>query len=134
MNTIEESNHYNKPRLLGVTDVVIIIALIIASVIFIPFLRSHQLDTVEIYKVDDIIARYPLGEDRVFSVKGIDGTLEVEIKDRRVRVHSSSCPQQICVDTGWISETYEQIVCAPNLVFIIVKADSEKEQIDVLTH
>lgn len=89
---------------------------------------------MEVYKIDKVIARYPLDEDRVFSVKGINGNLEVEIKDERVRVLSSSCPHQICVDTGWISRTYEQIICAPNRVFISLKTEAEKEDIDAVSH
>ena len=108
-------------------------ALIVASITFIPFLRAHPRDTVEVYKVDDVIARYPLDEDRTFSVEGRMGALEVEIKDNQVRVLSSPCPHQICRDTGWISEAYEQIVCAPNLIFINLQSDPEEETIDAVS-
>ena len=133
---IIKTNHsilYESPRLFGVVDVFIIGALIVASITFIPFLHSHPRDTVEVYKVDNVIARYPLNEDRTFSVEGRLGTLEVEIKENRVRVLSSPCPHQICRDTGWISEAYEQIVCAPNLIFITLQSDSENEKIDAVT-
>jgi hypothetical protein len=133
MNELKNPILYRKPRLLGIADIVIIVTLVFTSFAFIPFLRAHPRDTVEVYKADDLIARYPLSENRIFSVEGHTGPLEVEIKDKKVRVLSSSCPQQICHDTGWISEAYEQIICAPNLIFITLLSDSEKEKIDAVT-
>ncbi|MFC1863610.1 NusG domain II-containing protein [Thermodesulfobacteriota bacterium] len=133
MITQKDSIDKNNPPVLCIVDTLIISVLIIASVIFIPFLHSHSRDSVEVYKIDDVIARYPLDEDRIFSVVGVNGMLEVEIKEERVRVISSSCPHQICVDTGWISRAYEQIICAPNRVFISVKSDPGKEDIDAVS-
>ena len=123
----------NNPPLLRIVDILIISVLFIASVLFIPFLHSNTRDLVEVYKVDDVIARYPLDEDRIFSVQGVHGVLKVEIKEHRVRVISSSCPYQICVDTGWISRANEQIICAPNRVFISIKAEQEKKGIDAVS-
>ena len=133
---MRKSAHLNlcgKPRLIGVVDVFIVAALIATSIIFIPFLRAHPRDTVEVYKIDDVIARYPLDEDRIFSVEGLKGTLEVEIKEKHVRVVSSPCPQKICLHIGWISKGYEQIICAPNLISISLKSDPEKETIDAVS-
>jgi hypothetical protein len=115
------------------TDIVIIIALLVAAVAFIPFMRAESRDTVLVYKGADVIAEYPLDEDKIFYVDGVDGSLEIEIKDERVRVRSSPCRNQICVKTGWISESYEQIVCAPNHVLVLIKSEDEEEEIDAIT-
>jgi hypothetical protein len=133
---MSKPNHsilFEKARLFGIADVFIIVALIVASLTFIPFLRAHPRNIVEVYKVDEVIARYPLDEDRIFSVEGVEGTLEVMVKDKQVRVLSSPCLHQICRRTGWISESYEQIVCAPNLIMIRLRSDPEKETIDAVS-
>ena len=134
MTIKKDSIDKNDPPALRIADIIIITTLILVSVIFIPLLRSHPRESVEAYKVDKVIAKYPLDEDRIFSVEGVNGNLEVEIKDKCVRVLSSSCPHQICVDTGWISRAYEQIICAPNRVFISLKTEAEKEDIDAVSH
>lgn len=133
MRKIAHSNPSGMPRLIGVADFFIVVALVIASIIFIPFIRAHPRNTVEVYKTDHVIARYPLDEDRVFSVEGFLGTMEVEIKEKHVRVLSSLCPQQICRASGWISKSYEQIICAPNLISISLQSDPEKEKIDAVS-
>ena len=133
MDHNRKTNPYRKPRMLRISDVFIIIVLLIASIIFIPFIHSKPGNFVEVYKSDDVIAKYPLNEDRFFSIEGLRGTVGLEIKNNRVKVHSSPCPQQICVETGWISKTYEQIICAPNLIFVTVTTKRENESIDALT-
>ena len=79
------------------TDIVVIIALLVAAVAFIPFMRAQSRDTVLVYKGADVIAEYPLDEDKIFHLDGVDGSLEIEIKDEQVRVRSAPCRNQICV-------------------------------------
>ena len=130
----EKTDNIMKPRPLRVLDIVIIIALLFVSVAFIPFMGSQSHDTVVVHRRGDVIAEYRLDEDRMFHVDGVDGTLEIEIRDEKVRVHSSPCRHQICVNTGWISRSYEQIICAPNLVLLLIHSDSEEEEIDAVTY
>ena len=130
----EKTDNMKRPRTLRVLDVVIIIALLFISVAFIPFIGSQSRDTVVVHKGADVIAKYRLDEDRVFHVDGVDGTLEIEIRNEKVRIHSSPCRHQICVNIGWISRSYEQIICAPNLVLLLIHSNSEEEEIDAVTH
>jgi hypothetical protein len=134
MNSEEKTDNMKRPRPLRVLDIVIIIALLFVSVAFIPFMGSQSHDTVVVYKRDDVIAEYRLDQDRVFHVDGIDGTLEIEIRNEKVRVQSSPCRHQVCVNTGWISRSYEQIICAPNLVHLLIHSNSEEEEIDAVTY
>ena len=122
------------PRSLRALDIVIIITLLFVSASFIPFMGLQSHDTVVVYRGSNVVAEYRLDEDRVFHVDGIDGTLEIEIRDEKVRVLSSTCRHQICVTTGWISRSYEQIICAPNLVLLLIHSQSEEEEIDAVTY
>lgn len=134
MNNQESSDPNNLPRLLRITDIFIIIIIMICAVLFIPMLRSNPRDSVVVYRADDVIAEYPIDEDKVFNVDGELGIVEVEIKNGRVRVVSSTCPRHICMKTGWISKSYEQIICAPNRIYVGIESDPEKTEIDAVTH
>ena len=134
MNSEEETGCVERPRLLRGLDIVIIIALLFVSVAFIPFMRSEPRETVLVYKGADVIAEYRLNEDRVFHVDGVDGTLEIEISNEKVRVRSSPCRHQVCVNTGWISRSYEQIICAPNHILVLIRSNPEDEEIDAVTN
>ena len=37
----------------------------------------------------------------------------VEVEPGRIRIASANCPDQVCVNTGWISNTVRPIVCLP---------------------
>ena len=134
MKSEEKTDNMGRPRPLRLLDVVIIVALLFVSVAFIPFMGSQSHDTVVIYRGGDVIAEYRLDEDRVFQVDGVNGTLEIEIRNKKVRVNSSPCRHQVCVNTGWISRSYEQIICAPNLILVLIHSNSEEEEIDAVTY
>lgn len=44
-----------------------------------------------------------------------------EIKDGKIRVTSSDCPDKICKNTGFISDTGESIICMPNKMIVEIK-------------
>ena len=49
-----------------------------------------------------------------FTVTGYQNiTLTVEIRDEQVRVQSSTCPDHVCVHTGWLSRGGQAAVCVP---------------------
>ena len=61
---------------------------------------------------------HPLHKEALIPVEGKISLMTVEVKNNRVRVISSGCPDKICIKTGWISHGYEFILCAPNQVSI----------------
>lgn len=42
----------------------------------------------------------------------------VEVAPGRVRMRSANCPDQVCVNQGWISDAAVPIVCLPHQVVI----------------
>lgn len=53
----------------------------------------------------------------------------VEVKDEVIRIESSTCPEQICVNTGYISKPGPAIICLPHQVIISIEAvDGEGEE------
>ncbi len=53
--------------------------------------------------------------------------MEIEVKEGRIRVLKSDCPQKICVQTGWISKPGQTIICVPNKVLIEIVGISNAE-------
>jgi hypothetical protein len=75
---------------------------------------------VLIYRGDTVVATLPLAEDRRIDLTPHGVAMVVEIRDRRVRVLSSSCHQQLCVRKGWTAQVHDPIICIPNRVTIEV--------------
>ena len=108
------------PKTLGA-----IIAATAAVGVFIFILTKPQEDAtdarVHITAEGTEYAVVPLDEDRTINVPGPLGTTVVEIRDDRVRVPDSPCPNKVCVSQGWVERPGETIVCLPNRVSITVK-------------
>ncbi|UCF87448.1 MAG: NusG domain II-containing protein [Nitrospiraceae bacterium] len=60
----------------------------------------------------------PLDEDKTVSVTGPLGDSIIELKDKRVHMKKSPCPDQLCVKQGWTDRG--AIICLPNKVIISV--------------
>ncbi len=76
-----------------------------------------------------LLYRFSLFEERTVSVKGPMGYTTVEIRDGRVRVKDSPCPEKICVRQGWIQKGV--IICLPNRV--VVRVGGEDNRVDAIT-
>lgn len=53
-----------------------------------------------------------------------DGAVKMEEMDLKV------CPEKICSDTGWISESYQTIVCLPNRIAVNIESSGTKSDND----
>ncbi|WP_187116246.1 NusG domain II-containing protein [Treponema pectinovorum] len=62
-------------------------------------------------------------EQRIYKVQGALGITEIQIKDYKVKVLSSACPNKNCIRAG----KSDLIICAPNKVMIQVLKDNSKK-------
>ena len=46
----------------------------------------------------------------------------IEVKNKEIRIESSTCPEQICVNTGYISKPSPAIIYLPHQVIISIEA------------
>ncbi len=89
-------------------------------------------------KVDEI----SMAEDYIYKFAfGPQGEHEgiLEIADGKVRMlpmGSDLCPKGICSHTGWITHSYESIVCLPNRIMVIFSEGSSSldDEIDGVTY
>jgi hypothetical protein len=108
------------PKVIGAILAATVVVTVI--IIFLAGPREDAADArVHITAEGAEYAVVPLGEDRTINVPGPLGTTIVEIRDGRVRVLDSPCPNKTCVSQGWVEEPGETIVCLPNRVSITVK-------------
>lgn len=64
----------------------------------------------------------PLDDDASVAVESDRGTNVIEVAGGRVRCAESDCSNQICVDTGWVSQVGQTIVCLPHELTVQVVA------------
>lgn len=75
---------------------------------------------------------YPLSQDTSLTVTGKNGhTVTVEIQNGAVRVIGSTCPDHLCEQGGWFSESGRSAVCVP--AGISVRIVGDRQTIDGVT-
>ena len=67
-----------------------------------------------------------VGASFSFTVTGASGlTNTILVEKGRIRVEEADCPDQICVDQGFISDGTVPIVCLPNRLVIEIAGGGE---------
>ncbi|MDO4387036.1 MAG: NusG domain II-containing protein, partial [Clostridia bacterium] len=86
--------------------------------------RAERADCVRVYVGGELFAEARLDEARTIVAEQENGCRnEIEIADGRVRMKSSTCKKQLCVEQGWLEpgnvskrSMGAHIVCLPNAV------------------
>ena len=56
---------------------------------------------------------------------GAGGSNTILVEQGRIRVIEANCPDQVCVDQGWISNGTVPIVCLPHKLMIQIVGGGE---------
>lgn len=113
-------------RVAWATGAVLIAAgVAIAAVSWRPTAVAHP--TAQVTIDGEVAAQLPLDHEGRYEFFPGGERFVVEVGHGRVRIAESSCPDQICVGTGWITHTKEAIACVPMQVLITVVGGSPPE-------
>lgn len=93
---------------------------------------SESTATVRIDVDGETLYNLQLSENAEQAVTSDYGTNVVQIKDGKVRVREADCPNQDCVDQGWIDNTSAQIVCLPHKLTVQIVDKDNADDLDVL--
>lgn len=110
-------------------DILIFIALIVlalAGLIAVWIYRSSangkaaiiEHNSTEIQRINlDKITQ----SDIIFIDDGKNCQVEIEVEKGKIRVRSSSCPDKVCVNCGWLEKKGDTAVCLPNGVIVRIE-------------
>ena len=94
-------------------DVWILAAIFLLCVLVWLFPLRTRGQYAEILVDNHVCAKVSLASDcENFSVNGADG-FRFTVKNSEIAVVSAPCPNQVCIHSGAISKTGQQIVCLP---------------------
>ncbi len=75
-------------------------------------------NSVEIHRINlDKVSQ----SDIIFINDGDGCRVEIEVENGRARVLSSSCPDKVCVNCGWLENKGDTAVCLPNGVVLRIE-------------
>lgn len=100
-------------------DILIIILVAVAG-IFLTVRGLGQKGSRVVVNAAGVKYEYSAELDGTYSVPGELGPTTFEIKDGRVRITDSPCPNKTCISQGW----HNPQVCLPNKVMITVEGEN----------
>ena len=117
-------------RKITIGDIILIILVLLISIIFmLPKSQSESRLVAHVYVNNELTHTISLDQNQQKDIHSPYGMLTVEVKEMRIRVVHSTCPNKICVHDGWISKKNESITCLPNAVFItLVEENNDKRK------
>ena len=59
-----------------------------------------------------------VGRGYSFTLENQEGSNTISVEKGRIRVAQADCPDQVCVDQGWIADGTVPIVCLPHKLVI----------------
>lgn len=66
-----------------------------------------------------------VGRSYSFVLEDERGSNTISVERGRIRVSQADCPDQVCVDQGWISDGTAPIVCLPHKLVIEIVGGGE---------
>ncbi len=119
---------FDNPRFFrpGAADVVLIaVVLVLATASIIRVSRAQSREAAgpavaKVYEGENLVEVIDLGVDRVVELPG--SSVRLEVRDGAIRVLASDCPQQICVNGGWIRRPRQVIACVPNKTLVTIES------------
>lgn len=120
------------------TWIVLVLLLLIGSAAASLLVTEQKADgtTANIYLDGTCIRSIDLStvvNEYLFDVEGTGGTNRIMVAPGRICVERADCPDQICVQQGWISDSVAPIVCLPNKLVIRIESVAQGVEIDSIT-
>ena len=129
MNQKEKSR---RPRFFRWGDfVVMAVVLLMAGIsFFCLYIQSSPGSTAVVTTPEETLV-LPLDTDGVHALTGNNGIeVVIRVSNGRIRFEQSGCPDQICVNTGWLSKNGQSAACLP--AGIAVRVENGEGELDYI--
>lgn len=102
---------------------------LLAGALYLGLALSPRGQVAVVERQGEVLARRALsglGDTETLVVEGAKGVeLVVEFSSQGARVAASTCPDQVCVRTGWLTRAGETAVCLPAQVSLRLEGDGD---------
>lgn len=106
-------------------DIILIIVLIVFSIISLPFISNRKSNKATVYYKNNAILNIDLTLNKNYEVKGTKGIVKIIVKNNKIKVENENSPKHLCSKQGYISKSYETIVCLPNEIVIKIEDNND---------
>lgn len=112
---------------------ILVISIVVGLFFTFNHFKNNKGDKVVIYVDNKVYKEVPLNKSEELTIKTKSGYNKVKVHDGGVEIEDASCPDKVCVKTGFVNKSNKNIVCIPNKVSIKI-VSNEKNDIDVISN
>jgi hypothetical protein len=117
----------NKQDIILITIILIIVGSI--ALVF-KLTEKKNISNALVYYEDKLVLTIDLTlEEQEYVVDGYNGPVTITAGKGKVKVEDEDSPLHLCSKQGYISKSYESIVCLPNKIVIKLEDDSSLDAI-----
>ena len=108
---------------------IVVVLIVIGSTFGINyFVNNKSAENIEIYVDNELYKTYSIDDEEEIKIENEKGYNLVKIHDHGVEIIEASCPDKVCVHSGFITKPSESIVCLPNKVHIKITSDDDNHE------
>ena len=112
-------------------DIILLAAIVIILLPIVILLLNTGKGASAVVKSDGkVIDTLNLDINGTYTYKNENGDKRVEVTDVKVRVIEADCPNQDCVNKGYIKRNNESVICLPHKFEVTIK--SKDNEYDVI--
>ena len=114
----------------------VIVLLLLCAVISLLILRPGRRAEIVTITLDGVCIRtidLRTAPDEEFTVESDCGFNTVSIESGRLHITAADCPDQICVQSGWLTQTGLPLVCLPHRLVITLDAGAQNGDTDAIS-
>ncbi len=111
-------------------DIIIILLIIAAGAVMalVLFMSKKSGTYVQVRVDSEVVREFDLNTDTEYMIQGANGGQNLLIiKDGEAFVSEASCPDELCIKMGRISNVGESVICLPNRVVVEIISDDGKK-------
>lgn len=107
------------------------LVLLIALIFLLGFKLFEKNDNKQaiVYYENKEVLKVNLNENKEYKVDGYNGEVIIIVNNGKIKVDQEKSPLHLCSKQGYISKTYETIVCLPNKISIKIVGNEELDTI-----
>lgn len=99
-------------------DITLLLMLFIVILSILLLFNDNIVTYANIYYEDNIIKSVDLNVDNIYTINGYNGIIKIQVNNKRIRVIQEKSNRHLCSKQGYISKSYESIICLPNKISI----------------
>lgn len=117
-------------KFIAIIAVALIILSVVAIFIMTKFSPSGTVATVSVYgDVKEKINLDTVKEPKVITIEnGRGGINKIQVEHGKIAIIEANCPDQLCVEKGYISNSLLPVVCLPNGILVEITDDSRTQE------